>query len=186
MDLGAIFFLLGVVILVGLFVARPLIAGKKYEVSQGQSNAPLDHRRSALLAERDRVIKALAELDFDQAMGKIPSHIYPVQRAELVQRGAQVLRDLDEMTAQHPDLAAEDRIEAAIAARKAIRHDQAPRTVPMDEKQPADDVEKRIAARRQELKEKVTGFCPKCGKPIHKSDRFCSSCGATLIAEKSQ
>ncbi|NJD58819.1 MAG: hypothetical protein C3F13_06135 [Anaerolineales bacterium] len=31
------------------------------------------------------------------------------------------------------------------------------------------------------MSEKAAGFCPKCGKPVHASDRFCPKCGATLI-----
>jgi predicted amidophosphoribosyltransferase len=30
------------------------------------------------------------------------------------------------------------------------------------------------------MQEKAGGFCPKCGRPIHVSDRFCPRCGATL------
>ncbi len=57
----------------------------------------LDHQRSALLAERDRVLTALQDLDFDNALGKVPVEIYREQRGLLLQTGASVLRRLDEM-----------------------------------------------------------------------------------------
>ena len=50
----------------------------------------------ALLAERDRVVNALQELDFDFNLNKIPSEDYPVQRAALLQKGADILKKLDE------------------------------------------------------------------------------------------
>lgn len=37
-----------------------------------------------------------------------------------------------------------------------------------------------IAARRRIKQEKPTGFCPKCGKPVTASDKFCARCGKVL------
>ena len=81
MDLGAILVLLALLIAVGLFLAAPLMRGARPR--------PLDDlpEVSALLAERDRVINALQELDFDFKLGKVPEDGYPGQRAELLQRG---------------------------------------------------------------------------------------------------
>ncbi|RPJ39959.1 MAG: zinc ribbon domain-containing protein, partial [Chloroflexi bacterium] len=43
-----------------------------------------------------------------------------------------------------------------------------------------DELEEMIATRKRERKESAAGFCPRCGKPVQKSDKFCSKCGATL------
>ena len=43
-----------------------------------------------------------------------------------------------------------------------------------------DDLEELLAARRAVRKEKSGGFCPNCGKPIMRSDRFCSACGKSI------
>jgi predicted amidophosphoribosyltransferase len=43
-----------------------------------------------------------------------------------------------------------------------------------------DDIESMIVARRKGRKEKSSGFCPKCGKPVTATDRFCPSCGKSL------
>ena len=90
MDLGAILFLLALLIAVGLFLAAPLMRGARPR--------PLDESPevSALLAERDRVINALQELDFDFKLGKVPEDDYPAQRTELLQRGASILKELDQ------------------------------------------------------------------------------------------
>jgi hypothetical protein len=94
MDLGAILILLALLIAVGLFLAAPLMRGARPR--------PLDESPeiSALLAERDRVINALQELDFDFKLGKVPEDGYPAQRAELLQRGASILKELDQRTPQ--------------------------------------------------------------------------------------
>ena len=78
-----------------------------------------EHDFSALLAERDRLLNALQELDFDYTLGKIPGEDYPAQRAVLLQRYADALRKLDAFQTEAPGADAESRLEAAIAARRA-------------------------------------------------------------------
>ena len=75
MDLGAIFLLISVAVLTGLFIARPFIERRRI-FSVSASNQEL----SSLLAERDRLIGALQELDFDHTLGKIPASDYPAGR----------------------------------------------------------------------------------------------------------
>lgn len=180
MDIGSIFLILGLLVLVAIFIGRPLLERRTLELSQEE------HELSALLAERDRLLTALQELDFDYTLGKIPEEDYPAQRAVLVQRGVEILRRLDELQAEvHPE-GEEARIDAAIAARRAetaavalpvgngsgVRVKPAPLAVGQD-----DDLEALIANRRRDRKEKAGGFCPSCGKPVQKSDRFCPKCG---------
>jgi hypothetical protein len=43
-----------------------------------------------------------------------------------------------------------------------------------------DDIEDIVAKRRSARKEQTSGFCPKCGKAVLLSDRFCPSCGYIL------
>lgn len=174
MDIGSIFLILGLLVLVALFVSRPFLENKAKVVTQEE------HEVSALLAERDRVINALQELDFDFALGKIPEADYPLQRAALLQNGAEILRKLDALQIQAPaDHDMEARIEAAIAARKAevayVR--PAPNGSRVAANGPDDDLEALIASRRRERHEKAAGFCAQCGQPLQKSDRFCPKCG---------
>jgi hypothetical protein len=182
MDIGSLFLILGLLVLVGLFVTRPLFEGGAIPVSAEE------HERSALLAERDRVINALQELDFDYSLGKIPKEDYPAQRAALLQKGAEVLRKLDDYQVEGSAAGAEDRIETAIAARRA---DSLPvaTTVPANggRRVPSavnggqdDELEAIIAARRRQRNEKAGGFCPQCGGPVLKSDQFCPKCGEKL------
>jgi hypothetical protein len=178
MDLGSIFLILGLFVLVGLFISRPFLERKATAVS------PEEHRVSSLLAERDRILNALQELDFDFTLGKIPEADYPGQRALLLQRGADILRQLDGLRAESTSEDAEARLEAVIAARRAdaARLRAAPNgSTGRVVHAPDDDLEAVIASRRRERNEKAGGFCPQCGRPVQKSDRFCPKCGATLV-----
>lgn len=175
MELGAIFLILAVLILVGMYLYSPFM-------SRGNQAATIEmHEISSLMAERDRVINALQELDFDFKLGKIPAEDYPSQRASLLQKGAEILKRLDELSpALTPSPSPigrggseEDRIEKAVAARRADASAQVAQLTD-------DDIESMIAARRKNHKDRSAGFCPKCGKPVLASDRFCPSCGKSL------
>lgn len=194
MDIAALFFTLAILVLVALYLYAPLARRYARPVTEEQ------HELSALLAERDRIINALQELDFDFKLGKIPSEDYPTQRTNLLQKGADILRKLDEFnhsdrsktrevkqskeSARRPkklrDLtisavsdSAEDRLEQAIAERRV---DVSTKTREVTD----EAIESLISERRTKRKEKSAGFCPKCGKPVLRSDRFCSSCGKAL------
>lgn len=181
MEIGAVLLLAAVVIGVGFFVAIPFMEGRRAaagDPSGGYAAATSDQELSALLAERDRLINTLQELDFDYTLGKIPAEAYPAQRDELLRNGADVLRRIDGLDASRSPGGsdAESRIEAAVAARRADASLQlAPALVPID-----DEIESRVAARRSERKDQSGGFCPNCGKPVLSSDRFCPHCGKSV------
>ena len=169
MDLGAIFFALGLVVLVGMYVGQPYIQRRGRRATQE------DREYSSLMAEYDRAVNTLQELDFDNALGKVPAEDYPRQRAELLAKGADLLRKLDMMRPQETTRDAESRLEATVASRRADA--PAEKSVSMLDDE---DLESMIATRRKSRKDKSAGFCPKCGKPILVSDRFCPSCGKAI------
>jgi NADH pyrophosphatase NudC (nudix superfamily) len=181
MDLGSLFLILALLVLVGLFISRPLFDYQ--EAAPELSAKSYDHERSALLAEKDRILNALQELDFDYALGKIPEEDYPGQRAYLLQRGADTLRKLDMVQPdgyQEQD-EVEARIEAAVATRRAERASATPtRGVSASVASPDDALEVMLANRRRVRQDKSSGFCPQCGGPMQKSDRFCPRCGAKV------
>ena len=175
MELTAIFFSLAVLILVGMFLYAPFIEKRARPVTEEE------HDLSALMAERDRVINSLQELDFDFKLGKIPDEDYPVQRGSLLQKGADILRKIDSLASSSPSERragseaqdAETRLEKAIAVRRA---DGAAAKPELSD----DDLESMISTRRKGRKVRSAGFCPKCGKPVMVSDRFCPTCGKSL------
>lgn len=177
MDLGSIFLVVALTLLVGIYISQPFAKySKRDRLVYTKDTAGIDHERSHLLAERDRLLTALHELDFDYALGKVPDEDYPNQRAELLKAGAEVLRHLDVLEPMGPTsgISAEDRIEAAVASRRADASKLPNHTGELDE------IDLAINARRREKQEKSAGFCPKCGNAVQKSDVFCSRCGATL------
>lgn len=114
----------------------------------------VDLRKSTLLAERDRILDALAELEMDYQMGKVEDSFYKPLRQSLVSRGADVLRNLDEYQVH----------------------------IDVDVKIKDDPLEKMIVARwkDRENKKDKGGYCHNCGEPIQKGNRFCSNCGTDL------
>ena len=168
MELTAIFFSLAVLLLVGIYLYAPFMERRARRVTEEE------HELSALMAERDRVINSLQELDFDFKLGTIPEEDYPAQRTGLLQKGADILRKIDSFAPQ--TVSAQDteaRLERAIAARRA---DAAVARVEVSD----DDLESMISSRRKKRPNKSAGFCPKCGKPVMVTDRFCPSCGKSL------
>jgi flagellar biogenesis protein FliO len=177
MDIGSIFLIMALLILVGWFIGRPLFERKTKNQILSTTVIQQDHERSTLLAERDRAINALHELDFDYTLGKIPEADYPAQRSLMLQYGSEVLRKLDALHEVLPVTSAEDRLESAIAARKAAQT-ATPKLEIAPE--PDDQIETMIAMRRRSQSEKASGFCHKCGGPVQKSDLFCPKCGTAL------
>jgi len=169
MDIGAIFLLLAVLILVVMFISAPFMK-KQRKLAQE------DHKISSLLAENERILNALQELDFDNKLGKIPSEDYPGMRNDLMKKGVLILQQLDEYQQSASPQDAEKFIEATIAARR-VDSSMDPNINGSDADE---ELEVMIAKRRNSKKAKSAGFCPKCGNPILVSDTFCPKCGNAL------
>ena len=170
MELTAIFFSLAVLILVGMYLYAPFMERRARRVTEEE------HELSALMAERDRVVNSLQELDFDFKLGKVPEEDYPTQRASLLQKGADILRKIDSFAPSPYGSDGQDteaRLEKAIAARRADAANAQPEVSD-------DDLEALISSRRKGRTKKSAGFCPRCGKPVMVTDRFCPSCGKSL------
>lgn len=155
MSPGSLLLGAALLLLVTAYVLRPL-----FEDAPRRELEP-DHELSSLMAERDRLLNLISDLDMDRSMGKITQSEYEEQRAKLVQRGAATLRRIDELRPGSgsvddlgPDPVFDARLEAEIAAR-----------------------------RRGPRDERVSDECPSCGAEIAGDDRFCRSCGRDLEAE---
>ena len=167
MQIVSVIFSLGILILVGVFLYAPFLERRARRVTEEE------HETSSLMAERERVVNSLQELENDYQLGKVPEEDYPVQRTNLLQKGADILRKLDELEPVKAQNDKDARIERALAARR--KNGSSSEGTLTD-----DEVESMIASRRKGRKAKSAGFCPKCGKPVMTSDKFCPSCGKTL------
>lgn len=173
MDSAAFFFSLALLVLVGIYLYAPLAQRNARPVTEEE------HEVSALMAERERILNALQELDFDFKLGKIPGEDYPLQRSALLKKGADILRRLDEIAPERTQQNIETRIERAIAVRRA-EHARVKATPITDPVFTSDKVEAMIAARRRSRGKKSVRLCPTCANSVMPSDRFCSSCGQAL------
>ena len=174
MELGTLFILLSLLIIVALYVLSPFTR---------RSSRPVEDNleRLSLLTERERVLEALQELDFDAALGKVPAEEYPARRTELLEKGAGILRQLDALAPSTSSGRSAPKKKKDIAWKVETGHAALPaetsaKSAPLSD----EDVEDLIAKRRSGRKDKAAGFCPKCGKPALQSDLFCPSCGEAL------
>lgn len=166
MDIGSIFLILAILLLVALYISQPLTRRKATFVTQEE------HEYSSLLADRDRILKSLQDLDFDYTLGKIPEERYPTERAELLQRGATILRKLDEYQGEKIDDDIDTQLKVAVETGE-------PQAVISQSQALEDDELERMIANRLRAREgqRSNGFCPQCGHAVQKSDRFCPKCG---------
>ncbi len=169
MDIGSILLVLALTILVAVYISLPFRQKKTLFISEEE------HKLSALLAERDRILNALMELDFDYDLEKIPEEIYPLQRNSMLERGADILRQLDAFY-EGSSGDASDRLEATVAARRADA-----KKISVDKDDPLEAI---IAARKENSKKvtpnKETKFCHNCGNKTLTNDQFCTKCGTSL------
>lgn len=156
MDIGSILAILAVAIFAFAFIARPFFEKK------GIKDTYYGRELSSLLAERERILTILQELDMDYAMGKIVERDYDDQRSNLVTRGATVLKNIDLQRAEQN------------LHQESGEADSA-----------AEQLESLIeAAITQKRKTKPTGtlsnFCGQCGNALHAGGQFCSRCGEPI------
>jgi len=140
MDFGSILLIAALLLVVVAYILQPLRAKRVSSISRNEIAL------SPLLAERERILDALAELDFDHELGKVPADIYPLQRDRLMQRGAEVLRQLDDY-----EMSSDDPLEAIIAARRKSQK-------PSGKKGLCPQCGKKVKAKDQ--------FCVSCGAKI--------------------
>lgn len=94
-----------------------------------------------------------------------------------------IVKNIRELTADYElgKLSGED-----FAAQRKLLEDQAflwlkaQDGIPVDKDTEAaqeHEIEQMIHSRRMNRAEQTSGFCPRCGRPVQKSDQFCPSCG---------
>ena len=152
MDLGSFFLILAAGIIVLVLLSRPFLAeDAQLEFVKPQEKISAEESQlSTLLAERDRILSAVEEIEADYEMGKIPADEYPQSRAVLLHSGAEILKQIDELTTQTKVNGVDD-LEKMIKSRREAK-------------------KAKITA----------GFCPGCGNVLQENDRFCSSCGKEI------
>jgi hypothetical protein len=178
MTAGSLLLGAALLLLVALFIGRPLLGPSR--------RAERLSRREALLAQKEALLARIRDLDFDLETEKLAPEEHAAERGGLMAEAATLLRQLDELDNEPATPAAErrgrkgarraasDEIEAAVARRR--------RSLPVEA-----EIEAAVASRRAAPPavamtggQKAGGFCPQCGKPADAGDRFCAYCGHQL------
>ena len=106
MDVGSLLLSAALLFVVATFIFYPLFRSTGWRERRTTA-------AESLAAEREAVLAALRDLDFDHATGKIAEEDYAAQRSTLAAQGTAVLRRLDQ--AQTLD----DELEAAVRKTRA-------------------------------------------------------------------
>lgn len=159
MTTGSILLGVAILLLVVLFVARPLI--------QRAPVTPLPRTsRQRLLAQKEALLTEISSLDFDYETGKLPPELYQHQRAVMVAEAAAILEQLDSL----PQVVIADaEIEAAITQLRG----QAPA---------APVVAPPVAVAVSGTGNGHGRFCTQCGSTIDPNDKFCAHCGSKITS----
>lgn len=147
MTLTSFIIILFIFVMAGLIVMRPFL--DKVDGRISRTVGVYD----SLLAERERLLSALEDLDLDLELKKISPAEHGQDRNSLLAQAADVLKELD-------------RVSKPKSGKKAAAKVQRD-----------DDLEKMIRDRRRELQEQKAIPCSSCGKSIDAADQFCSHCG---------
>ncbi|MFZ0548845.1 MAG: zinc ribbon domain-containing protein [Candidatus Promineifilaceae bacterium] len=209
MSIGSILLGAALILLVGLFLARPfLLSGVRYDQQRTM--------RQELLNRKEAILTQIQVLEFDYETGTLPELDFKQQRRQLVAEAADTLKKLDiladtmpgaDANADIPDDKVGNEIEAAISRLRSGRtpdkvHNEVEneieaavsqlrsRPTPAHKPAPASIPEK--AAAQPQTPPPVTAekpvptngrirFCPQCGKPVDQGDNFCAYCGHQFI-----
>ncbi|TFG49814.1 MAG: zinc-ribbon domain-containing protein [Anaerolineales bacterium] len=148
MTFSSLIIVLFIFILAGVIIIKPFLdTSNKFG---GTGSGVYD----SLLAERERLLSSIEELDLDLELSKISPREHGESRDQLLSEAAEVLRKLD----------------------KNPQKGQAKKKTPLAARG-EDDLDKLIKARRNELQAEKSKICVNCGKPLQEGAKFCSHCG---------
>ncbi len=181
MTIGSIFLGLALLVLVGLYVARPILKPAPPSVSY---MTPYQ----ALIAQKEAILVQIRSLDFDYDTGIMNEADYQRQREEFMVEAEDIYRKLDEIE-ERGDIAEavtvgqpagstadfESEIEAAIASRRSQAAPLAPESNQPIAKAPASSQPQPATSNGK------SKYCPECGRPTDPADKFCANCGHKLL-----
>lgn len=162
MELGAIFVGLAMFVATLPFVIGPF----KRNLNNGSKKSAnlLPHGE-----QKQNVMFALRDLDFDFKTGKVSDEDYEILRAELVADAAEYFQSEESLKDEH--------IEAMISARQAL----------LSKSRECSNCGSSVEADSRYCSQCGTSLeihCPSCGKGIQDDDFFCTTCGENLQFEK--
>jgi len=151
MAFSSFLIVLGIFVIAGIIIVRPFL------VEQNISTPVVPKKYDSLLAERERLLSSIEDLDLEHDLQKISSQEHSRNRDILLSQAAQVLVQLDKL---------EKKIPKNMRVSSPVENE--------------DDLEAMIDTRRRELKGDKSRFCSHCGKAVKPEDQFCGKCGEKL------
>lgn len=151
MEFSSLLIIIFIFVLSGAFIMRPFLVEEKTTRKSGST------RTDSLMAEKERLLLAIEDLDVEFELEKISSVEHNRNRDILLSEAAEVLKQLD-------------KFQKTGSSKK--KHSTPPKV--------DDDLERLINERRQQLISEKLLKCPKCGKAVDEGAQFCSHCGEAL------
>ena len=152
MEFSSLLIVIFIFILSGVFIMRPFLVEEKKPKRSGSSRA------DSLIAEKERLLLAIEELDLEHELDKISGQEHNRNRDILLAEAVDVLKQLDKI--QKPG---------------SSKKKKPPTSAKVD-----DNLEKLINERREQLKNNKSLKCPSCDQAVNEGAQFCSNCGEAL------
>ena len=153
-------------IFIGLALLAAALAYISLPFRQKQLKSPNSaHAQTQSEGQREVILSALRDLDFDFKTGKISEEDYTPLRIQLVAEAARYI-ETEEKEEQQLEALIQTR-RAAQRTSSACQHCGAPMRA-----------DQRFCSKCGSAANNE--FCPSCGKEIHAGDLFCASCGTKL------
>jgi hypothetical protein len=143
--------LIFVFLLSGIVIMRPFLEDMEGEIAAGDESGEVD----ALVAEKERLLSAIEELDRDQQLSRISDNDYSISRESLVRQAAQIFQLLDQMK---------------------IALEETPIKSEVDDQELAGYIE----SSWNEIDLEGIRICGSCGSQVAENDLFCRQCGEKL------
>lgn len=145
MDLGTLFIVLSIFVVVAVIAVKPFLF-KVQDQDHPHRHLFGNYQDQLALAENRKNLK---KLELDYRSGKISDSTFNVRRQNL-------------------ELSAKDLPYQIGAGEESLLTGNS---------DTSDQIEAMLEKRRMSRSERSSGFCPRCGKPIQKSDLYCPFCG---------
>lgn len=142
---------------------RPALEPMEEVAGPASELADLEQRKQAIYG-------SIRDLGFDFRTGKLVEEDYRDEAERLKAEAVEVVARIEELRSSPPR--AEDEVEGRIAA---LRRQMAP-----DAAGTAGDVAEDERTAGAEAAAGEVRFCPRCGRGVGESDRFCAGCGHEL------
>ncbi len=188
MNPVALFFGFALLAVSVFFIASPFRSSALQKKSAGWGIHSKDSLKSSPEKQRQAVLLALRDLDFDYQAGKVAEEDYQALRAKLVSEAAQRMQSQESQK--------EASLEALIQARRQARVVAQTLTKEKTNGAQAAGLAGKPCPHCQAPLREGAKFCSKCGAPVHETvcpkckqplqleDRFCPSCGTAVLREK--